>query len=92
MNPPPRPARPILTILIALGLVLGAGAAFAPYLFWEYASLAEPHAIVTPMLVKIARGRMVDDYWSMEEIAILDLPSSRAQTKGDRFHLCRRGT
>ena len=69
MNPPPRPARPILTILIALGLVLGAGAAFAPYLFWEYANLAEPHAIVTPGPVKIARGRMVDDDWSVEEIA-----------------------
>ena len=69
MNLPPRPARPILTILLAFGLVLGAAAAFAPQIFWEYANVAEPHVIITPSAVKIARGRMFDDYWSVEEIA-----------------------
>jgi hypothetical protein len=33
MNLPRKPARPILTILIALGLAFGAAAWFAPYLF-----------------------------------------------------------
>ena len=56
-------------ILITLGLALGAAEVFAPYLFWEYANIAEPHVIITPTPVKIARGRMFDDYWSVEEIA-----------------------
>ena len=51
----------------ALGLATAA--AFAPYLFVEYSVLTDRHAIIVPGPVKIARGRMVDDYWSVEKIA-----------------------
>ena len=53
--------------LVALGLATAA--AFAPYLFVEYSVLTDRHAIIVPKPVKIARGRMVDDYWSVEKIA-----------------------
>jgi hydroxyacylglutathione hydrolase len=55
----------------AIGLALGAAilaAAFAPYLFVEYSARFQPHAIVDPSPAVLAKGRMLDDYWAVQQI------------------------
>ena len=60
---------PLLAGLAAfLAIALIAAAANAPYVFAEYAAHFTRHEIVDPGPVKIARGRMFDDYWSVETI------------------------
>ena len=54
---------------IFAGVVLigvGVTAYFAPYVFAELSPWLEPHAIVDPGPVKLARGRMVDDYFAVQ--------------------------
>jgi glyoxylase-like metal-dependent hydrolase (beta-lactamase superfamily II) len=41
---------------------------FAPYVDGELAVWLEPHAIVESAPVKIAKGRMVDDYFAVEDL------------------------
>jgi len=70
--PRARRARPILTLLA--GLVAGLLAAvvvalLAPYVFAELSPWLAPHAIVDPHPVALAKGRMVDDYFAVEDIA-----------------------
>jgi len=56
-----------LAALVLFALVLAG--AYAPYVFTEYYGAFGHHEIVDPLPVKIARGRMVDDYFQVEEIA-----------------------
>ena len=64
-----RALRTILAVLIGLALA-GAviAAAFAPYVFAELSPLIGRHAITDPAPAKIAKGRMVDDYFAVEEL------------------------
>jgi hydroxyacylglutathione hydrolase len=49
-----------------LGLVFAA--CYAPYVDGELAVWLEPHTIVDAAAVKIAKGRMVDDYFAVEDL------------------------
>lgn len=49
-------------ILIAVGMA----AYFAPYVCAELSPWLEPHTIVDPAPAKLARGRMVDDYFAVQ--------------------------
>ena len=48
------------------GLVLAA--VFAPYIYAEVMRWAQPHAIIDPAPAKIAKGRMVDDYFAVQDL------------------------
>jgi hydroxyacylglutathione hydrolase len=53
-----------VTVVVLAGLAL----AFAPYLFAELLAWLEPHTIVDPAKPDLAAGRMVDDYWAVQNI------------------------
>jgi len=55
-------------VLIALLLIVVFAAWFAPYVDGELARWLEPHTIVEPAAVKIAKGGMVDDYFAVENL------------------------
>jgi hydroxyacylglutathione hydrolase len=56
-------------IIISLFFLVIAFAAFyAPYVDSELARWFDPHAIVDPAAVKIAKGAMVDDYFAVEDL------------------------
>lgn len=42
--------------------------AFAPYVFAELLAWLEPHAIIDPAKPELGEGRMVDDYWAVQNI------------------------
>jgi hydroxyacylglutathione hydrolase len=52
---------------LCLSVVLAAW--YAPYIAGELAVSLEPHTIVDPAPVKIAKGEMVDDYFAVEDLA-----------------------
>jgi hydroxyacylglutathione hydrolase len=52
----------VVAVLVGLALV------FAPYLFAELSASLEPHAIVDPAKPDLGAGRMVDDYWAVQNI------------------------
>jgi hydroxyacylglutathione hydrolase len=52
--------------VLFFGAVFAAG--FAPYVDGELAAWLEPHTIVDPAAVKIAKGQMVDDYFAVEDL------------------------
>jgi hydroxyacylglutathione hydrolase len=52
--------------MLLLGIVLAAR--YAPYIDGELAAWLEPHAIVDAEPAKIAKGRMVDDYFAVEDL------------------------
>jgi hydroxyacylglutathione hydrolase len=57
--------------IIVVGAILLAvvfAACYAPYLYGELAVWLEHHAIVNAAPVKIAKGRMVDDYFAVEDL------------------------
>ncbi|MGH8140014.1 MAG: MBL fold metallo-hydrolase [Steroidobacteraceae bacterium] len=55
-------AAAIVIPLLCLALV------FAPYLFAELSARLEPHTIVAPAQPDLGKGRMVDDYWAVQDI------------------------
>ena len=57
-------------MVIAGVLLWGAVAVgwFAPYVDGEFAAWLEPHAIVDPAPAQLAKGRMVDDYFAVEDL------------------------
>ncbi len=64
-------SRLVSIALSSLGLVLAAvvlAAIFAPYLSAELSSTLEPHRIVDPAPARIAKGRMFDDYFVVEDL------------------------
>ena len=71
-NPPAARRRKALQVTAlaagALLAVAGLAAAFAPYVFAELSPVLDRHAIVDPAPAKIARGRMVDDYFAVEDL------------------------
>ena len=52
----------------AAAVLASVSLAFAPYLYAELSALIEPHAIVEAAKPDLAAGRMVDDYWAVQEI------------------------
>jgi hydroxyacylglutathione hydrolase len=56
----------IIVICVLLLTVIAAW--FAPYVDGELARWLEPHAIVDPAAVKIAKGEMADDYFAVEDL------------------------
>jgi hydroxyacylglutathione hydrolase len=60
--------RAAITIVgvIVLGVVVAA--LFAPYIDGELAVWLEPHAIVDSAPAQLAKGRMVDDYFAVEDL------------------------
>lgn len=57
--------------LIIVGLLLSgvvAAALLAPYLYGELAVWLEPHDMVVSAPVQLAKGRMVDDYFAVEDL------------------------
>jgi glyoxylase-like metal-dependent hydrolase (beta-lactamase superfamily II) len=57
----------VIPLIVVLLVILGA-AWFAPYVDGELGSRLEPHSIVDPAPVKIAKGSMVDDYFAVEDL------------------------
>jgi hydroxyacylglutathione hydrolase len=55
-------------IVSALFLIIAFLAWYAPYVDGELAVWLEPHAIVDAAAAKIAKGRMVDDYFAVEDL------------------------
>jgi glyoxylase-like metal-dependent hydrolase (beta-lactamase superfamily II) len=49
-------------------VILGTAAAAAPYVYAELYSTEEPHAIVTRGRPVLGQGRMVDDYWVVQQL------------------------
>jgi hydroxyacylglutathione hydrolase len=49
-------------------LLCAAAAWFAPYVYGELAVWLEPHVIVDSAPAHLARGRMVDDYFAVEDL------------------------
>jgi hydroxyacylglutathione hydrolase len=56
----------IIVGVILLGVVVAA--LFAPYVDGELAVWLEPHAIVDSAPAQLAKGRMVDDYFAVEDL------------------------
>ena len=52
--------------MLCLGVALAAW--YAPYIDGELAAWLEPHTIVDPAPVKIAKGEMVDDYFAVQDL------------------------
>ena len=59
-------AAAIVVSVFLLGVAFAA--VFAPYVDAELARWLEPHAIVDPTPVKLAKGEMVDDYFAVEDL------------------------
>jgi hydroxyacylglutathione hydrolase len=58
-------------VIIGIGVLFFAivlAAFFAPYIYGELAVRLEPHAIVDAAPAKIAKGRMADDYFAVEDL------------------------
>jgi hydroxyacylglutathione hydrolase len=53
-----------LVVVVLVGLPL----AFAPYVFAESMGSLESHAIIDPAKPELGEGRMVDDYWAVQNI------------------------
>jgi len=60
--------RAAVTAVGALALVAVGGGWFAPYVDGELASWLQPHVIVDPAPAQLAKGRMVDDYFAVEDL------------------------
>lgn len=57
------------TIIVSvLFLSIAVAAFYAPYVDSELARWLDPHSIVDPAPVKIAKGEMVDDYFAVEDL------------------------
>jgi hydroxyacylglutathione hydrolase len=56
-----------LAVLIAV-ILPAAAALFAPYVYAEFYSTEEPHAVVTAGSPSLAKGEMVDDYWAVQKV------------------------
>jgi hydroxyacylglutathione hydrolase len=52
----------VVVVLVGLALV------FAPYVSAELSASLEPHAIIDPAKPDLGEGRMVDDYWVVQNI------------------------
>lgn len=61
-------ARLLLAFSAAVIAMLTLAAVFAPYVDAELSSRLSPHAIVDPKPVPIAKGRMVDDYFAVQDL------------------------
>jgi hydroxyacylglutathione hydrolase len=57
-----------IALLITLLVAVFFTAWFAPYVDGKLARWLQPHAIVEPAAVKIAKGEMVDDYFAAEDL------------------------
>jgi hydroxyacylglutathione hydrolase len=55
-------AAAVVVVLVGLALV------FAPYVIAELSASLEPHAIIDPAKPDLGEGRMVDDYWAVQNI------------------------
>jgi hydroxyacylglutathione hydrolase len=60
--------RAAVTAVGVLTLVAVGGAWFAPYVDGELAAWLQPHVIVDPAPAQLAKGRMVDDYFAVEDL------------------------
>ena len=62
--------KPRLLIILLIGALITVVCAawFAPYVDGELARWLQPHTIVDPAAVKIAKGEMVDDYFAVEDL------------------------
>ncbi len=65
---PPRRMRWTIIITAALLLLAALGAWLAPYVYAELAAWIEPHASVDSAPAHLAKGRMVDDYFAVEDL------------------------
>jgi hydroxyacylglutathione hydrolase len=63
-----RGKRAAIIIVGVLLSVLAVAAWFAPYVYGELAVWLEPHMIVDSAPVQLAKGRMVDDYFAVEDL------------------------
>jgi hydroxyacylglutathione hydrolase len=52
----------VVVVLVCLALT------FTPYLFAELLTWLDPHTIIDPAKPNLAEGRMVDDYWAVQNI------------------------
>jgi hydroxyacylglutathione hydrolase len=57
-----------ILIIGVLLLLIAVAAWFAPYVYGELAVWLEPHVIVDSAPAELAKGRMVDDYFAVEDL------------------------
>lgn len=57
-----------LAFSLAVIVILTLAATFAPYVYAELSAFISPHAIVDPAPARLAKGRMVDDYFAVQDI------------------------
>jgi glyoxylase-like metal-dependent hydrolase (beta-lactamase superfamily II) len=62
------PVNYVVPIAGALVVLSGLALVLAPYCFAELSALLQPHAIIEPAKPDLAEGRMVDDYWAVQNI------------------------
>jgi hydroxyacylglutathione hydrolase len=53
---------------VVVAFLVGLSLVFAPYIFAELTASLEPHAIINPAKPDLGEGRMVDDYWAVQNI------------------------
>ena len=58
----------LLGFSVAVIVILTLAAAFAPYVNTELSPYLSSHAIVDPAPAKLAKGRMVDDYFAVQDL------------------------
>lgn len=54
----------VVVVVVLAGLAL----VFAPYLCAELSAWLEPHTIIDPAKPELGAGRMLDDYWAVQDI------------------------
>src|ERR1700761_2413236 len=58
----------LLAFSVAVIVILTLAAVFAPYVYAELSPYISSHAIVDPAPAKLAKGRMVDDYFAVQDL------------------------
>jgi len=58
----------LLAFSVAVIVILTLAAVFAPYVDAELSPFLSPHAIVDPAPATLAKGRMVDDYFAVQDL------------------------
>lgn len=58
----------LLAFSLAVIVILTLAAVFAPYVYAEWSSHFSSHAIIDPAPFKLAKGRMVDDYFAVQDL------------------------
>jgi hypothetical protein len=73
----------VTIVAVSVGLALY----FAPYLFAELLAWLQPHTMIDPAKPELGEGRMVDDYWAVQNIDANTF--AIGEPRGNTSALCR---